>query len=267
MKIKEVAQRTGLSADNIRYYEREGLIAPGRDEENGYRVYGEQDVLRLQKIKALRVLGIPISDIRALIKEEIIMKEVIKKRQKAIEEEQAALASVKKTCDALVEEDVTLDKLEAQAIETAIPEYRSLLQRVLLDDLDEMIHSLRRLPPDMIRQKRREQLEKMEGPISEEERAKGEAFLKLLDEVEEERKIYPYSAFRQGQTYERFTKYGLLNNIPLIGPIVAGLIYGRETYRSLETEAERREARKLAYATLVMVAAGIGLLLFAYLHG
>ena len=41
MTIKEVEQRTGLPRSVVRFYEKEGLIAPRRGRENGYRDYQE----------------------------------------------------------------------------------------------------------------------------------------------------------------------------------------------------------------------------------
>lgn len=54
MKINEVEQLVGISKRNIRFYEKEGLLSPGRNADNGYRDYGEEDVETLRKIKLLR---------------------------------------------------------------------------------------------------------------------------------------------------------------------------------------------------------------------
>ena len=43
MKINEVEQLVGVTKRNIRFYEKEGLLSPGRTD-NGYRDYGEADV-------------------------------------------------------------------------------------------------------------------------------------------------------------------------------------------------------------------------------
>ena len=51
MTIKELEKRTGLDRATIRFYEKEGLIAPKRLA-NGYRDYSEEDVLALEKIAA-----------------------------------------------------------------------------------------------------------------------------------------------------------------------------------------------------------------------
>ena len=53
MKIKQAAEKSGLTPRNIRFYEESGLIGVGR-EENGYREYNDQDIIRLKQIRVLR---------------------------------------------------------------------------------------------------------------------------------------------------------------------------------------------------------------------
>ena len=65
MKINEVEQLVGVTKRNIRFYEKEGLLSPGRTD-NGYRDYGEEDVEALRKIKLLRKLGVPLEEIRRM---------------------------------------------------------------------------------------------------------------------------------------------------------------------------------------------------------
>ena len=49
MNINQVEKMTGVSKRNIRFYEKQGLLSPNR-EENNYRDYSEQDVNTLKKI-------------------------------------------------------------------------------------------------------------------------------------------------------------------------------------------------------------------------
>ncbi len=65
MTIKELETRCGLDRATIRYYEKEGLIAPAR-QANGYRDYSEADALALEKIALLRRLELSLEDIRAV---------------------------------------------------------------------------------------------------------------------------------------------------------------------------------------------------------
>ena len=67
MKINEVEALVNITKKNIRFYEEQGLIAPRRNLENGYRDYCEEDVQRLQQIKLLRKLGVSIEEIRQML--------------------------------------------------------------------------------------------------------------------------------------------------------------------------------------------------------
>lgn len=86
MTIKEVEQRTGLTRSNIRFYEKEQLIIPARNEGNGYREYSEEDVSNLKKIAYLRTLGISIEDICKLLKKEADLFDVVKTQKGILEQ-------------------------------------------------------------------------------------------------------------------------------------------------------------------------------------
>ena len=60
MKIKEVSERSGISSDTLRYYERIGLIPPVNRNKSGIRDYNEIDVKRVEFIKCMRNAGLPI---------------------------------------------------------------------------------------------------------------------------------------------------------------------------------------------------------------
>jgi DNA-binding transcriptional MerR regulator len=60
MKIAEVSEQYGLSADTLRYYERIGLIPPVNRSDNGIRDYNEIDIRRVEFIKCMRSAGLPI---------------------------------------------------------------------------------------------------------------------------------------------------------------------------------------------------------------
>ncbi len=66
MKIKEIEERTGVSANTLRYYEEEGLIEPRRNSTNSYREYTNEDVELVKKIKFLRNLQFPVKVIAGI---------------------------------------------------------------------------------------------------------------------------------------------------------------------------------------------------------
>ena len=65
--IGEVAERSGMPAKTIRYYEEIGLIGPAARAENGYRDYDEADVHTLRFVKRARGLGFSIRDCQELL--------------------------------------------------------------------------------------------------------------------------------------------------------------------------------------------------------
>ena len=77
MKIKDVEKRTGITSYNIRFYEKENLLIPKRNPVNGYREYTEEDILWLNRIKMLRMLDIPVSDIRKILYEKEALTSVL----------------------------------------------------------------------------------------------------------------------------------------------------------------------------------------------
>ena len=67
MKIGELAQRTGFSTKTIRYYEQVGLLAAPERSDSGYRLYGPEDVERLEFVEKAKRLGFSLDDIRDVL--------------------------------------------------------------------------------------------------------------------------------------------------------------------------------------------------------
>jgi DNA-binding transcriptional MerR regulator len=66
MKIGELAERTGIPASTIRYYEREGLLPKAQRGANGYRVYQDGALERLELIQLGQSLGFSLDAIRTV---------------------------------------------------------------------------------------------------------------------------------------------------------------------------------------------------------
>ena len=65
LSIAEAAAQTGLSADTLRYYERDGLmLRPVPRAASGHRLYGARDLEWVRLITKLRSTGMPIRDVR-----------------------------------------------------------------------------------------------------------------------------------------------------------------------------------------------------------
>jgi DNA-binding transcriptional MerR regulator len=66
MRISQLAERCGVPATTLRFYEGAGLLLPDRTPA-GYRVYGDDAVERLRFINAGKHLGLPLEEIRDLL--------------------------------------------------------------------------------------------------------------------------------------------------------------------------------------------------------
>jgi MerR family copper efflux transcriptional regulator len=69
MKIQELAERTGLTAYTIRFYEKEGLLDSRHvhREANNYRTYSEEAIERLKLVKKFQGLGCSLAELKEIL--------------------------------------------------------------------------------------------------------------------------------------------------------------------------------------------------------
>ncbi len=94
MKINEVEQLVGVTKRNIRFYEKEGLLNPGRDSGNGYRDYSDADVETLKQIKLFRKLDLPLEEIRRIQNGTLAVADAMGRHVIQLERQRANLASM-----------------------------------------------------------------------------------------------------------------------------------------------------------------------------
>jgi DNA-binding transcriptional MerR regulator len=66
-RIGDAARLSGVSAANIRYYDKEGLLPAQARAENSYRLYGDDDVHRLRFIRLCRAMDMSLDEVRSLL--------------------------------------------------------------------------------------------------------------------------------------------------------------------------------------------------------
>ena len=64
LTISDAAQKSGISAHTLRYWERAGLIQPVTRNGSGHRRYAEEDLDRIRFLTKLRATGMPIRQVR-----------------------------------------------------------------------------------------------------------------------------------------------------------------------------------------------------------
>ncbi|HIX32880.1 MAG TPA: MerR family transcriptional regulator [Candidatus Gemmiger avium] len=115
MQIKEVEARVGVTRKNIRFYEKEGLLAPRRQAGNGYRDYTEEEVARLERIKLLRKLDVPLEEIAAMLDGRLTLAQGMRRHLVTLEHRQDNLATARALSERLVQEPGLLEGLDAGA--------------------------------------------------------------------------------------------------------------------------------------------------------
>ena len=113
MKINEVEALVGITKKNIRFYEQEGLLAPRRNAQNGYRDYGEGEVEILRRIKLMRKLGLPLEEIRKMQSGILTVPDGMRRHLVTLERECRNLEHARTLCSALMEEETTLEGMDA----------------------------------------------------------------------------------------------------------------------------------------------------------
>ena len=77
LQIGEVAERTGVTQRTLRFYEEKGLLKPPSRLEGGFRLYSEDDVQRVERIKDLKsLLGLSLANIKELVEAEEIKHQI-----------------------------------------------------------------------------------------------------------------------------------------------------------------------------------------------
>ena len=118
MKINEVEALAGIAKKNIRFYEKQGLISPRRNPENGYRDYADEDVLVLRRIRLLRKLDVPIDEIRLMLSGSHTVGDGMRRHLISLERQQRNLQQAMELCQELAYQDIPISQLDTESLLT-----------------------------------------------------------------------------------------------------------------------------------------------------
>jgi ubiquinone/menaquinone biosynthesis C-methylase UbiE len=95
LKIGEFAKRSGVTVKTLLHYDKIGLLKPSQKSDSGYRIYCEDDFLRLQQITTLKFIGLSLNEINHIINESgESLEHMISIQRKALEEKKKHIESV-----------------------------------------------------------------------------------------------------------------------------------------------------------------------------
>jgi DNA-binding transcriptional MerR regulator len=94
-QVREFARLTKVTARALRYYDQIGLLRPRRRARNGYRLYADRDLIRLQQIVTLKFLGFRLEEIRRILaRPRVAVARALAVQVEAVESEIARLQRV-----------------------------------------------------------------------------------------------------------------------------------------------------------------------------
>lgn len=114
MNIHELEQMTGITRQNIRFYEKKGLLHPARNAANNYRQYTQEDVETLRVIRILRRLDMPIEEIYGVLAQEILLEDALQRHLQILTEKKKELESGISVCRKLAH--TSLAELDADRV-------------------------------------------------------------------------------------------------------------------------------------------------------
>ena len=123
MRLNEVIKQVDLSKRAIKFYEEKGLLKTKRNS-NGYRNYTDKDISLLKEISSYRKMGIGLSDIKEILNDKSVLKQILIEKKKEITISQNELEALEKFIENNNIEELydSVDyKTLADAIQNSIP--------------------------------------------------------------------------------------------------------------------------------------------------
>ncbi len=116
--VKKLSKLMGVSVRTLHHYDDIGLLKPSIRLENGYRLYSEIDLQRLQQILALKFLGFDLAQI----------KEFLHKKSSAIHNLQLQAVLLRKKADAFVRASCVIEEAIASAQESNTVDWQTIVR-------------------------------------------------------------------------------------------------------------------------------------------
>jgi DNA-binding transcriptional MerR regulator len=107
LTIGELSRRTGMPVKTLRFWSDEGLIPPASRTSSGYRMFGEDALIRLDLVRTLRDAGVGIETIRKVLHRDLSLADALRLQLSAVEAHVASLQGVAAALRAALRGDPT----------------------------------------------------------------------------------------------------------------------------------------------------------------
>lgn len=121
--IKELAQLTKISVRTLHHYDQIGLLKPTHRGANGYRLYTESDIMRLQQILALKSLGFKLSLIAKIMNREMAPLDHFKAQKEMLDDKITSLMSIRQIIEDILTQGISQPVVSLDKVVYLIEEY------------------------------------------------------------------------------------------------------------------------------------------------
>ena len=111
MKINEVEKYLEIPKATIRFYEKEGLLSPQRNE-NSYREYSNEDVEVLKKIVVLRKIGVAVEDVKQVLEGSLSLQDALIKNMNSLQEQMEEIKGAMKVCELMQQKEENISTFD-----------------------------------------------------------------------------------------------------------------------------------------------------------
>ena len=140
--VSQLAKMAGVSVRMLHHYDHLGLLTPSARTAAGYRLYEEQDLLRLQQILFFKELDLPLNQIRDILGDPAFDQvQALKSHRRLLEKRTERLARLLKTIDKTIlrlTED-SMEMTDAELYEGFTPEQIERYEREVNERYDPVL--------------------------------------------------------------------------------------------------------------------------------
>ncbi len=127
MKIGEFAKRSGVTVKTLLHYDKIGLLQPSLKTQAGYRIYCDEDFIKLQQIITLKFIGLSLEEIKQLTNEKNQnIENIISVQTRALEEKKKHIETV----------ITALNKAEKQIQNNSFLEVQQLIDIIKITNME-----------------------------------------------------------------------------------------------------------------------------------
>ena len=173
--VKDLSKLTHVSVQTLHHYDRIGLLKPSVRLANGYRVYSEKDLLKLQQIVALKFFGFELSQIKKLLAADIDVIDHFSAQTQFLEDKAKTLLDASDALKAILSDCERQKSIPWESIIKLIEVYRMTRQlektwagKVLsTNELKEFAHFEQELPKRFNESEEKKRVQEWDNLVSE----------------------------------------------------------------------------------------------------